>query len=132
MKPTDKWLKVAEEYRIHAKDWENCCTFTEEDAEAQFMSETYGHEHYFPYTRRNANGKYNGYAVGKHWQGVMEAYYRQDVGNGDFCKAEYAQVELMVRPDRKFDIVLNYPHSEEVFSCIEAPTWFPHRITEGD
>src|SRR3989304_8292455 len=102
--PTQNWLRVAKEYKLHAKDWENCCTFTDEDALAQYMSETYGGEHFFSYARRNPDGKYNGFAVGKHWMDVMQAYYVQDILQGDFCKAEYAQVISTVNLAGKFDI----------------------------
>lgn len=117
--PTEKWHRAAEQYKLHASDFVNCCSFTEEDAVAQFAAESLGGEFAFPYTKKNKDAKFNGYAVGKHWQGVMESYYREDIVNGHFCKAEFGIVDPKIG--------IKYSHSKEVFESIQSTSWFPYQ-----
>lgn len=36
----------------------------------------------FAYFERRSNGKYNGYAVGKHWMDATIAMWREDIDSG--------------------------------------------------
>lgn len=79
-RPTKKWLKQCESYKYFSKDWESCCSYTEEDQRICFLQESQGYV--YPYTKRNEDGKYNGYLVGKHWMDVNLSMWREDMKDG--------------------------------------------------
>ena len=86
LKPTPKWLRMAEMYKRFVPD--NCsCTFTDEDAEALFEYESTGkgefHHGIF------GNPPFNGYWVGKHWMDITIGMWKEDIGKTLF----YSELE---------------------------------------
>lgn len=117
MEPTKGQLIAAAHYRRHAKDFDGC-TFTDRDAEAQFMCETYGGEYYFPYNRRNTEGKFNGFAVGKHILDIDKKSYAQDLMAGDMCKADFL-FDILTK-DEIGEYILHDKHADIVHAHLEA------------
>lgn len=89
---------MCEIYRLFAKDWEHCQSFTDTDMVILFNHESYGHP-------LNQN---NGFALGKKWLNVTLAMWLEDIALGTLFKFELYE-------DGKFphwwlDKVLNKPH----------------------
>lgn len=122
IKVPDKFLDIADKYMLHAQDWKHICSFTQEDLEAQFMSETFGNQYYINYNSKNKNGKYNGYAVGKHWIGVMNSYYIQDIRDGNFSKSEFKSKTKVENDETGEEKCIN---SEEFINELQSGIFFP-------
>ena len=75
---TERWRKMSEIYKIFAKGWNNL-DFSEKAAEEMFQWESKG-EGDLKQGIFSKGGKYNGYAVGKHWMDVMVKMWKEDMG----------------------------------------------------
>lgn len=66
-----KWLKMAEIYKIFAKEWEAECDFSDTAAMEMYLYESRGEGH--PSYR-------NGFFTGKHWMDATIQMWREDLG----------------------------------------------------
>lgn len=78
VKVSSKWLAKSLVYKRFAKDWEECCDFSEEAAEAFYAYESRGTPRVV-YSEKQPNGLFNGFAVGKHWWDVTVAMWKEDL-----------------------------------------------------
>jgi len=77
IKIRSKWRKMAEVYRYFCPK-EDCYDFSESMALEMYSFESTGQPK-FTYYERRSNGKYNGYAVGKHWMDATIKMWNQDL-----------------------------------------------------
>ena len=77
---------MAEIYKIFAHDYLHCCSFDEKAAQDMFVAESLGK--FLAYNSKNENGKFNGYAVGKHWMDVTISMWAEDIKTGMLRKKE--------------------------------------------
>ncbi len=78
MNVSKRWLKSATLYKFFARTYSGL-DFSDAAAEAMYDYETYG-KGYVSYAEK-VDGKYNGYAVGKHLMDVQLAMWREDLNN---------------------------------------------------
>ncbi|RWZ87216.1 MAG: hypothetical protein EO766_11855 [Hydrotalea sp. AMD] len=69
---------MCEVYRLFAKDWEQCCDFSEEMMVELFYSESYGEE----------VSPNNGFYVGKRYLNLNVAMWKEDIQKGLLFKHE--------------------------------------------
>lgn len=95
MKPTTKWMRIADLYRRFARDWP---LFDYSDVAA---AEMFAHEsHGGPLSERN------GFALGKKWMDVSVAMWREDIPKGLLSRTE---LEADGFPSWWLDRVLSAP-----------------------
>lgn len=85
-KPSKRYREIAALYRRFAKDWEDCCDFSEQSLMDMYISESLGSIRLE--MTKNSEGKYNGYFVGKKWLDVMLATWAEDIRDGILFKSE--------------------------------------------
>lgn len=79
---------MAEIYRRFATGWEPCCDFSDQALVEMFEWESFGRGNLKFGLFNNNGGKYNGFAVGKHWMDVTIAMWREDLRTGMLFKKE--------------------------------------------
>lgn len=87
MKPSKKWAKMAEIYKLFSDHHENI-DFSNQALQEMFEYETFGKGDLRLNIFANKNGKFNGYAVGKHWMDVTIAMWKEDIKEGLLFKFE--------------------------------------------
>ncbi len=65
-------------YVLFAKDWEQCCEFSDDMMLELFYSESYG----------DPVSPHNGYYVGKKWLNVTVAMWKEDIQKGCLTRHE--------------------------------------------
>ncbi len=86
MRISKKYKKIADGYLYFSKSYTNI-DVSEKAMQDMHSFETFG----FPrikYNEIQENGKYNAYAIGKHWMDVTIAMWREDIINGNLIKFE--------------------------------------------
>lgn len=82
--PSKKYHRISDAYKFFAMSFD--ADFSEESRIRFYNYETHG----TPVVKYNVpySGKYNGYAIGKHWMDVNLAMYREDLKSGNLTKHE--------------------------------------------
>lgn len=79
---SDRWRRMAEIYRSFSEGRPNL-DFSEEAAAEMFVWESRGEGNLaLGLFNPRQDGRYNGYAVGKHWMDATVAMWRQDLRDG--------------------------------------------------
>lgn len=86
MRISKKYLKIAEGYLYFSKSYDHIDD-SDEAMRNMYSYETFGHPR-IKYNELQENGKYNAYAIGKHWMDVTIAMWREDIINGNLIKFE--------------------------------------------
>lgn len=87
MRISKKYNKIAESYLYFAKSYSDIYDDSVTSKENMYSFETFGKPR-IKYNELQANGKYNAYAIGKHWMDVTIAMWKEDIINGNLKKFE--------------------------------------------
>lgn len=80
MKPTNRWLRMAEIYKRFARPNAQICDFSDKAAEAMFDFESQGiGDLRLNLFNKMDDGKFNGFAIGKHWMDVTISMWKEEM-----------------------------------------------------
>lgn len=72
-RPTAKWKRMAEMYRVFAEGWSETCDFSDSMAQEMYEFETFG---------RGCISQDNGFAIGKKWMDVTIEMWKYGIDDG--------------------------------------------------
>lgn len=117
-KPSKNWLRMGNVYKFFAKDYPET-DFSDNAMLAMFRAETYGGEYKFGYYDRT-DGKFNGYAVGKHLMDIQIAMWYEDLSQfGQLTKFEL-MTDPQLEPIKEFLVEL-FGYSKEDLEHLTKP-----------